>query len=83
MEPHSRTLQLIISEMSTGDPEAPLLQDALVEMLKAINLVHLSTWQRSESIRERGWKDFVSKETVKGATKTDVNRQTYVSAFSH
>ncbi|KAI5124557.1 hypothetical protein M0805_003079 [Coniferiporia weirii] len=72
LDRHHRTLQYIISEMDS-DPEAPVLQEAYQEMVKTVNLAHLSSWQQSED--EKGWKDFVSAETVKSASKADVSRQ--------
>ncbi|KAH8117400.1 CNH domain-containing protein [Phellopilus nigrolimitatus] len=76
LDQHPRTLQLIISGMAVGDPEIPALQSSYEVMLKAVNLVHLSSWQQSAD--SKGWKDFVSTEIVKGASKMDVSRQTSI-----
>ncbi|THH02991.1 hypothetical protein EW145_g6620, partial [Phellinidium pouzarii] len=76
LDQHHRTLQLIINGMDSGDPETPVLQEAYVEMANAVNMVHLSKWQ--QSVAKKDWKDFVSAEMVKRASKTDVSRQTNV-----
>ena len=75
LESHAHILQLIASEMGTNHPEAALLQEALDEMTRASNLVHLASWQRSNLGNESGWKDFVSKESVKEMSKKELQRQ--------
>lgn len=75
LESHAHILQLIASELGANHPEAALIREALHEMKRASNLVHLASWQRSDNETDNGWKDFVSKESVKDMTKKDVQRQ--------
>lgn len=60
--------------MTSGDSEIPILQEAHQEMLKAVNLIHLSSWQQGDVDKE--WKDFVSPEIARGTARLQVNRQT-------
>ena len=75
LEQHPRTLQLIVSEMGSSHPETALLLEALDEVTRAVNLVHLASWQRRESESDNGWKDFVSKDSVKTVSKKELQRQ--------
>ena len=59
--------------MDKGDPETPKLQDAYQEMQKTAKVIDLASWQ--QSLDKKDWKDFVSAEIVKVASKSDVNRQ--------
>ena len=78
LESHAHILQLIASEMGANHPEAALVREALDEMTRAVNLVHLASWQRSNVVTDTSWKDFVSKESVKDMSKKDLQRQMWV-----
>lgn len=59
--------------MDRGDPEIPRVQEARQEMQKTVKLIYLASWQQTTNRKE--WKDFVSADAVKVASKPDVNRQ--------